>query len=205
MSSTSNNQQSKIPYIAIGIIAVIVALFGVAALALQRDFWTFVGLLVALIAALFLVLAANHLWIRSRLIWETSQIKKLEIQLQNNRLMWELHAKYDQPKQITAPKTQAAIDDKFTDPARDIALRLLSATIESTDKRYGPHGTQIMTQADAGKIGIIANDWSAAVRYLSNNYDVFTIEGRGTVTQNNKTVSRIMADVAVMSLPGVTR
>lgn len=203
MTSAPRNGQ-KTPYIVIGAIAIGAIVFGLFALTLQKDLGTFIVFVIVLIALCFIGVSLYGLFIKAWLQFAAMRVKQMDAQNQHERLMFELRAKYDRP-QLNAPQPTRAIDEKFTDPARGIALQLLSATIESPDKRYGPHGTQIITQADAGNIGIIADDWSEGVRYLRSNYDVITIEGKGTFTTKNKTISRVMADTAVMSLPKVTR
>jgi hypothetical protein len=92
--------------------------------------------------------------------------------------------------QISAP-VQPQISAPV-DPRRDKALRLLNETIESD--KYGPKSGRIMTQADAGAVGIIADDWSAAVAYLFA-FGVAT-GNSGTIILDKRNVSRLMADVA---------
>jgi hypothetical protein len=102
-----------------------------------------------------------------------------------------------QTLQIAAPVQQTAAP---VDPRRDKALRLLNETIESDIKdkdgslKYGPKSGRIMTQEDAGGVGIIANDWSAAVAYLFA-FGVAT-GNSGTIILDKRNVSRLMADVA---------
>lgn len=202
MTTAPRNQ--KTPYIVIGAIAIGAIVFGLFALTLQKDIGTFIVFVIVLIALCFIGVSLYGLFIKAWLQFAAMRVKQMDAQNQHERLMYELRAKYERP-QLTPPQQTHSIDEKYTDPARAVALRLLSATIES--KKYGANGTQIMTQADAALLTptMIANDWSAAVAYLCSNYDVLTIAGKGTSTTNNKTVGRVLADTAVMSLPGVTR
>lgn len=208
---TPQSTPQKIPYIVIGVIAVSGIVFGLFALTLQKDFWTFAAFIVVVIAALFLGLAAYRFFINSWLRFADMKVKQAGEQHQHERLMFELKHKYSPQQQIAAPQAQPAIDGKYTDPARPIAIRLLTETIESNktnkdgSRKYGASGTQIITQADASELGIIADDWSSGVEYLRSNYDVLTIDGKGTFTTKNKTISRVMADTAVMTIPGRTR
>jgi hypothetical protein len=195
----------RLPYAIILGIAITAAVFGLFAITIGAGIWTFVLFVIVVIVLCFIGVALYRFFIDAWLKWAGMKFKQIDAQNQHERLMIELKYKY--VAQLPAPQSQSprTVDEKYTDPARDVALRLLSATIESTDKKYGPKGTQVMTQADAGAIGIIANDWSAAVAYLCSNYDVLTIDGKGTYTTKNKTISRVMADTAVMQLTGVTR
>jgi hypothetical protein len=93
--------------------------------------------------------------------------------------------------QIAAPAPQAA-QLSPPDPRREHALRLLSATVESD--KYGPKSVKVMTQKDAGAVGIIADDWSAAVNYLFL-FGVAT-GNTGTIIKDSRNVARLLADVA---------
>lgn len=200
MTTAPRNQ--KTPYIVIGVIAIGAIVFGLFAITIGAGvFLQFILVVAAVLlfgGAIYKIYAATYLQVAAM------NYKREDLHLAHEREMCRLKAQYAPAPQLAAPKSNS-VDDKFTDPARAIALQLLSATIESTDKRYGPKGTQIMTQADANAIGIIPNDWSSAVTYLCSNYDVLAIDGKGTFTTKNKTVGRVLADTAVMSLPGVTR
>lgn len=202
MTTAPRNGQ-KTPYIVIGVIAIGAIVFGLFAFTISADvFLPFV--LVVAIAAIFggviyKIYAATWLQVAAM------NYKREDLRNAHEREMYKLQAQYQPRPQLAAPQPSIAIDEKYTDQRRAKAIRLLSATVD--DPKYGASGNQIMTQADAALLvpPMIANDWSEAVGYLCSNYDVLTYAGKGTKTTNNKTVGRVLADTAVMSLPGVTR
>jgi hypothetical protein len=153
-------------------------------------------LLVACIVALCLI----GRWFASG-ISKTVEVvadKRLASQAESNRHIESVLKMGYAPKVYTPVQIQSSIASVQqqiaapVDPRRDKALRLLNETIESD--KYGPKSGRIMTQADAGAVGIIADDWSAAVAYLFA-FGVAT-GNSGTIIIDKRNVSRLMADVA---------
>ena len=103
---------------------------------------------------------------------------------------------YQPMRQLQASQQAApVVDERYTDKRRGVALKLLNATIDSD--KYGAKSQKVMTQADAAQVGIIADDWSSGVGYLCAYFNVIT-GNKGTLITNDKTASRIMADVAAV-------
>jgi ABC-type multidrug transport system fused ATPase/permease subunit len=207
-----NNLTTRAPLLFVLIMVISIAVISLFAVAIQAG-WEMMVLLVLCALALSTIL----LWF-SRGVTATGLAiadKRLSANAEQHRHIEAVLKLGHSPKdytpierQIAAP-AQAAPVVQLADPRREHALRLLNATLDSD--KYGPRSTKIMTQKDAGAVGIIADDWSAAVAYLFL-FGVAT-GNTGTIIKDSRNVSRLMADVArdkqdneasaVMGLPEV--
>jgi len=181
------------------ILAAIVALvvFGLFAVAMQ----TGVGMMILLVlcagALSAIMLVAFRGFTATRLTWqiESNRHDEAVLKLGHDPETYQL---IERQAQLPAPVQ--AVEVKPVDPRREHALRLLTATLDSDAKdkqgalKYGPKSVKVMTQADAGAVGMIADDWSAAVSYLFL-FGVAT-GNTGTIIKDQRNVSRLMSDVA---------
>lgn len=158
--------------------------------AMQAGVLTMVLLVVCVGALCWLALIAFRGFTATRLTWQTERNRHDEAVIKMGH-MPDTYLPIPRQAQLAAPVPQ--IDARYTDPRRAVALRLLNATLDSD--KYGPRSAKIMTQADAAQVGIIADDWSSGVGYLCAFFHVAT-GNKGTLITNEKTASRIMADVA---------
>jgi hypothetical protein len=197
---TTTNRAPLLVLSAIGVMIVVMVLF---ATAMEAG----VGMMILLVACIVALCLIGR-WFASG-ISKTVEVvadKRLASQAESNRHIESVLKMGYAPKVYTPVQIQSGIAPAQpqiaapVDPRRDKALRLLNETIESDIKdkggalRYGPKSGRIMTQADAGAVGIIADDWSAAVAYLFA-FGVAT-GNSGTIILDKRNVSRLIADVA---------
>jgi hypothetical protein len=194
---------TRAPLVVVASIAALAVVFGLFAITIGAGIWTFIAFVFVVIVLCFIVAGLYRVFIEAWIKYAGMKYKQEDLRFAHAREMYKLQAQYEQ-RQITAPLVSATPDKKYTDPARPIALKLLSATIDDI-VNYGPKSKQLMTQADAAPIGIIADDWSLAVAYLCSNYGMYTQTGKGTFTPKDKTISRVMADAAAVDLQAMTR
>jgi hypothetical protein len=215
--SAGVDSPSRVPFVIVGVVTVVIAVVILFVVAIGAGVGTVILLVVVVIALAFISATLYRIFVEAWIKFAGMKLKHAEagnaFELAKLQVdVAKLRLEYDHMPRLSAPvQEQQVAQQAPPDPRREHALRLLSATLDSD--KYGPRSQKIMTQADAGKIGIIADDWSAAVAYLFL-FGVAT-GNTGTIIKDSRNVSRLMADVArdkqdseasgVMALPEVKR